>query len=341
MSDRFFCGCANAKDFLEAQADDSIDLLFTSPPYEAARTYGIGFAKSGEDWVKWMIKIVEAAAPKVKGLIAINCEGQTRDYDYSGVPFLLFADLKRAGFNMRKPAVFHRVGIPGSGGPDWLRNDWEPIICLTRPGSLPWSDNTACGMTPKWAPGGEMSHRLSDGTKRNQWGGGGKSTGGERGVDGNLKVNKGRPSHFLHTKKDGTQVVREKRQVIVDQKDGMKEQCQVGYTVPVKANPGNVLKFNVGGGQMGHVIAHRNEAPFPLGLAEFFVKSFCPPNGVVCDPFSGSGTTAHAAIENGRRFVGCDIRQSQVDLTKRRLRTVTPNMCNEIESLLVDQKENE
>ena len=36
-----------------------------------------------------------------------------------------FADLKRAGFNMRKPPVFHRVGIPGSGGPDWLRNDYE------------------------------------------------------------------------------------------------------------------------------------------------------------------------------------------------------------------------
>lgn len=304
MSDRFFCGCANAKDFLDAQADDSIDLLFTSPPYEAARTYGIGFAKSGEDWVKWMIKIVESAAPKVKGLIAINCEGQTRDYDYSGVPFLLFADLKRAGFNMRKPAVFNRVGIPGSGGPDWLRNDWEPIICITRPGSLPWSDNTACGHVPKWGPGGEMSYRHEDGQRKNA--------------------------------RDKKQT-REKRQVITKYKDGMHRQTQAGYLIPTKSNPGNVLKFNVGGGQMGHAIAHRNEAPFPLGLAEFFVKSFCPPNGVVCDPFSGSGTTAHAAIEHGRRFVGCDIRQSQVDLTKQRLRTVTPNMCNEIESLLDPQ----
>ena len=90
---------------------------------------------------------------------------------------------------------------------------------------------------------------------------------------------------------------------------------------------------------MGHAIAHHNEAPFPLDLPAFFVKSFCPPNGVVCDPFVGSGTTAHAAIENGRRFVGCDIRKSQVELTMRRIKTVTPNMFNEIDSLLDSEKE--
>jgi site-specific DNA-methyltransferase (adenine-specific) len=74
---------------------------------------------------------------------------------------------------------------------------------------------------------------------------------------------------------------------------------------------------------MGSDLAHENEAPFPLELAEFFVKSFCPPNGVVCDPFSGSGTTIHAAVANGRRGVGCDLRESQVELVRRRLGTVT------------------
>lgn len=80
----------------------------------------------------------------------------------------------------------------------------------------------------------------------------------------------------------------------------------------------------VGGGQMGHPSAHRNEAPFPLKLAEFFVLSFCPPGGIVVDPFSGSGTTAHAATLHGRRFIGCDVRPCQVALTARRLRSVTP-----------------
>ena len=71
--------CADAIDFLHAQEDDSIDLLFTSPPYELARTYGIGERMvGGEAWVSWMVAVVKAASPKVKGLIAINCEGQHR-----------------------------------------------------------------------------------------------------------------------------------------------------------------------------------------------------------------------------------------------------------------------
>lgn len=303
------CIQADAVEFLLAQADDSIDLLFTSPPYELARTYGIGEKMvGGQAWVDWMVSVVRAAAPKVKGLIAINCEGQTRNYAYSGAPFLLFADLHRAGFNMRKPPIFYRVGIPGSGGPDWLRNDYEPIICVTREGRLPWSDNTACGHPPKWAPGGEMSHRVSDGSKRNQWGGAENGNGSRR-PNGERQVKK-RPGHKINTRP----------------RPGQHSQESTVYEPPALANPGNVLDIKVGGGLMGHLAAHDNEAPFPVDLPAFFVKSFCPPDGLVCDPFNGSGTTCHAAFENGRNFVGCDLRQSQVDLCHRRMKTVTPAM---------------
>lgn len=299
--------CRDAIEFLDAQEDDSIDLLFTSPPYELARTYGIGEKMvGGQAWVDWMLAVVRAAAPKVKGLIAINCEGQTRNYRYSATPFLLMADLHRAGFNLRKPPIFHRVGIPGSGGPDWLRNDYEPIVCVTRPGRLAWSDNTACGHPPKWAPGGGMSHRLSDGKRRTQWGGSEKS-GNHNGKNG--KTSFTRPSHRIHTEREANGEMRKQ-----------------GYVVPVKANPGNVLKFTVGGGAMGHPLAHDNEAPFPLELPTFFVKSFAPPGGVVCDCFSGSGTTMEAAIANGRNFIGCDVRQSQVDLALKRLSSITPDL---------------
>jgi DNA modification methylase len=81
---------------------------------------------------------------------------------------------------------------------------------------------------------------------------------------------------------------------------------------------------------MGHPLAHSNEAPFPIALAEFFVRSFCPPNGLVIDPFCGSGTTGHAALDAGRRFAGCDVRESQVQLTRRRLESgITPDLFAE------------
>lgn len=71
---------------------------------------------------------------------------------------------------------------------------------------------------------------------------------------------------------------------------------------------------------MGSDLAHDNEAPFPLKLAEFFVKSFCPPDGIVLDPFAGSGTTIHAAIKNNRQFIGIDLRDSQIELCKKRIK---------------------
>ncbi len=298
--------CGDCLEVMKDWPDGCVDLVFGSPPYEDARTYGINFKLKGQAWVDWMLLCVIESLRISKGLVAFVVEGKTKQFRWSATPILLMADLHRAGIHLRKPPAFHRIGIPGSGGPDWLRNDYEFIVCCTNGRKLPWSDNTAMGHPPKWAPGGEMSHRLSNGTRKNQWGGSSKSTGGERGKDGVLKQAKPKPSHKfttkLHTKAraDGS----------------MEEQM---YAPPVKANPGNVIRCNVGGGQMGSPLAHENEASFPERLAEFFIRSFCPPAGIVVDLFSGSGTTVAVAEKWGRRWMGIDIRQSQADLTKRRV----------------------
>jgi hypothetical protein len=102
----------------------------------------------------------------------------------------------------------------------------------------------------------------------------------------------------------------------------------VNRPMPKIANPGNVIpcptddliiKARVGGGHMGSTLCHNGEAPFPEHLAEFFILSFCPPGGTVVDCFAGSGTTLAMAKKHGRNALGCDIRQSQVDLTMKRL----------------------
>ncbi len=93
----------------------------------------------------------------------------------------------------------------------------------------------------------------------------------------------------------------------------------IRYTPPEIANPGNLLRFEVGGGHMGSKLTGENEAPFPEALAEFFVKSLCPPGGIVLDVFSGSGTTAAVAHRLDRHGIGCDLRRSQCELGERRI----------------------
>ncbi len=70
---------------------------------------------------------------------------------------------------------------------------------------------------------------------------------------------------------------------------------------------------------MGSKLAHENEAPFPESLAEFFIRSFCPKGGIVLDPFSGSGTTCAVAEKTGRKWIGIDVRESQTQLTTKRI----------------------
>lgn len=50
-----------------------------------------------------------------------------------------------------------------------------------------------------------------------------------------------------------------------------------------------------------------HNAPFPLALATAVIEAWSKPGDTVCDPYTGSGTTAVAARECGRRFVGAEI----------------------------------
>jgi len=280
---------------LRAMESKSIDLIFGSPPYEAQRRYngepGIT-SLVGEAWVSWMLEIFTEATRVSRGLVAFVVNGFTKDFENSATPFMLVADLKRSKscrgcgrrlsalgatgtfcacrcdkfgptFRVRKPPIFARWGTPGSGGPDWLRDNYELIVCATSRDvvKLPYGDPTAIGEPPKYEAGGVATNR---------------------------------------TKSD-------------------KRTRAKKYAKPKLANPGNVRWHKVGGGLMGSPLAHDNEAPFPQSLAREFVLMFCPPGGVVCDPFSGSGTTAAAAVLAGRRYLCFDARASQVELSNRRI----------------------
>lgn len=245
---------------LQAMRKNSVNLVFCSPPYEDARKKA-GNLK-GSDWIIWAIDRFEECLRISKGLVAWVVQGRTRNHEWSGTPQILMHYLTDRGAFFRQPLIFHRAGIPGSGGKDWLRNDYDFIICATSfRGPLPWSDNTAMGHPPKYPPGGPPSHRKKDGSR-------------------------------------------------VDRK---------AYKPPKIANPGNVISGSVGRGHMGSLLAHECSAPFPEYLAEFFIKSFCRPGGIVLDPFSGSGTTAAVATKTGRRFVAIDNDPDMVKLTRKRV----------------------
>jgi hypothetical protein len=300
-------------------ADSTFDLTLTSPPYMDARTYGINAQRGCAAWVEWMLKVVAECQRVTRGPVIIIAAGVTRDRNYwPGCEGLMWEWWKRGGdCHLYRPCYWHRVGIPGSGGKDWFRADVEYAMCFKRPGKLPWSDNTACGHPPKWGPGGEMSHRIANGARVNQWGHGGDGPSCIARLADGSRDRRPRPSHAAMTKGEWAgKCGNGSRRTIGEHKAG-------GYDLPILANPGNLIHTKAGGGHTGHPLAHENEAPYPELLCERFILSLCPPGGRVLDPFSGSGTTVATAARLGRRGIGCDLRMNQCELGTRRL--LTPN----------------
>jgi hypothetical protein len=287
-------------------ADASVDLVIGSPPYIDARLYledgkDLGISRKTGAWVEWMLAVTEEALRVSRGLVLWVVAGKTKNWTYQPAPEGLLWEWQKRGGSCFRPCYWHRVGIPGSGGEQWYRADVEYVLAFKRPGRLPYGDPKANGHPPKWGVGGEMSHRLSDGTRRNQWGHSGTGLRAERRRDGSIG-DAVRPSHRTHTKRRET--------------GEMEDQS---YSVPSLANPGNILKSIVGGGQLGSPLAHENEAPYPVGVPAFFIRSHCSMGGLVLDPFSGSGSTGQAARDLGRDYIGLDLRQSQCLLGTRRL----------------------
>jgi len=57
----------------------------------------------------------------------------------------------------------------------------------------------------------------------------------------------------------------------------------------------------------------------PIALMEYLIKLVTPPEGIVLDPFFGSGTTAIAALNTGRYFIGIEKEKEYVDIAKKRI----------------------
>jgi hypothetical protein len=376
-------------ELMRAMPDGCCSLACTSPPYSAQRTYSIDYRLEGERWVEWMAPRVVEACRVTAGLVCVNMAGPVKDHSYRPVVEWLVSDLTRHHGLVCGPApyVYFRFGIPGSGGAHYHRRDWEPVYCFCRPDVLPlaWSDNTAEGHPPRWAPGGEMSNRLRSGQRVGKFGAGGRTSAGRK-ADGtkdpvknssireDVVVGESGPGLFgepapgkpgvrdalgctasSSRRRTGSGKVEQTgaRKVITRPREGQHSQESTTYDPPTLANPGNVVRERydaeqvrqlledlvtckiepgdvvrclAGGNHMGSPLAHDNEAPYPERLAGFFVRSYCPPGGVVLDPFCGSGTTGAVAVRLGRRFVGFDVRPDQVELTRRRLSAETPDL---------------
>ena len=84
--------------------------------------------------------------------------------------------------------------------------------------------------------------------------------------------------------------------------------------------PGTVMSFgNTCGGESK--LKSKHPAVFPNMLAYDMIECFCPKDGIVIDPFNGSGTTTLAAKCLGRNYIGIDVSEEYNQIARERLET--------------------
>jgi site-specific DNA-methyltransferase (adenine-specific) len=131
-------------------------------------------------------------------------------------------------------------------------------------------------------------------------------------------LSKGKPKTFNPLK---VKSVRQGQEMLVFNKgaDGVNNKV-LGQLKPEKTMT-NIWEYAVGlGGTTNDKIAFKHPAVFPEKLSEDHILSWTNKEDIVFDPMCGSGTTCKMAIKNKRFYIGCDISEEYVKISKERLK---------------------
>jgi adenine-specific DNA-methyltransferase len=86
---------------------------------------------------------------------------------------------------------------------------------------------------------------------------------------------------------------------------------------PLGKNPSDVWEIpNV---KAKHIEKTEHPCQFPVAIPQRLIRALSPANGLVLDPFMGSGSTGVSAVIEDRRFVGIELQKSYYDIAITRI----------------------
>ena len=100
-----------------------------------------------------------------------------------------------------------------------------------------------------------------------------------------------------------------------------KNYCSYDHTKRIISNtyfPRDVLKVN-----WQDSIRGLHPTQKPVSLCEYFIKTYSNKGDIILDPFIGSGTTAVAAVNTGRKYIGFEQDDKYFEIAKNRLEKLT------------------
>lgn len=252
----------DAVEVMKKFPDNSIDLIVTSPPYDAVRDYAgeynFDLHATGEQ-IKRVLK--------EGGVAVVVIQDQTKNFAKSVTSFRTIVDwVDNIGLRLFETVIYRKHGTEGAWWKYRFRVDHEYMPIFLK-GDRPQYFNKEPLKIPSKHGGKVMTGS------------------GNRRTDGTTTKTVTRPIN------------------------------------PTKCR-GTVWDYLMAGDKDS--LKRQHPAVFPDKIPYDFIQCFCPPNGVVLDPFGGCGSTAVAAKRLDRNYIVIDIAKEYCDLAEKRIATV-PN----------------
>ena len=324
----------DALQVLQQFPSDTFDCCMTSPPYWGKREYrngGIGMERNPIDFVESLSKVFVEVQRVLKptGSLWLNIGDTYFQKNLLGIPWrVAIALTDRQGWILRNSVIWNKI----KGGPDntrdRLRNVHENIFHFVKSSKGYYYDADAIRSTPKTTKVVNGSVVTASGVHGVRY---------KRQIELSTELTESEKKSALQALSrvmnsvscgelaDFRMIIRGRQRTTHSDSERIsgraKELRDRGYYF---------LKYHPNGSKPSDVWDILPEdsqnrrthfAAYPEDLCRVPILATSPPNGLVLDPFCGTGTTMLVASQLGRKSVGIDIAPEYLELAEQRTAT--------------------
>lgn len=320
----------DALNVLKKLPDASFDCAMTSPPYWGKREYdngGIGLEKNYTDFIKALFTVFGQVKRVLKdeGSFWLNIGDSYKSKKLLGIPWRLAIDLiDNQGWILRNSVIWNKVKSGMDNAKDRLGNVHENLFHFVKQNQY-YYDADAIRSKPRQAKivngavvsatgvsGVRYRRQIELSTALNE----NEKTLARNALDAAMReVAEGKLSDFRMVIRGQQRVTHSDREKVSGR---AKELRDKGFYFlryhPKGSKPTDVWDI------LPEDTQNRNAhfAPYPEDLCRIPILATCPKNGLVLDPFCGTGTTLFVAKSLNRKSVGIDISHQYLEISEER-----------------------
>jgi site-specific DNA-methyltransferase (adenine-specific) len=316
---------------LKTISRESIDCIMTSPPYWGQRCYengGIGLESKPEHFVDNLLKITKELYRVLKstGSFWLNIGDTYKNKSLQGIPWrVAIKMMDEQGWILRNDVVWNKHKGAMDSSSDKLRNIHEMIFHFVKNNSYYYNDE-AIRLNPKTTTVRNGAIVSASGVCGVRY---------KRQIELSTALSKEEKANAMQDLQQVLQRVEngeipDFRMIIRNQQRATHSDSErvSGRAKELKDRGYYFLLYNQNGSlptDIWEILPEdtqnreKHYAVYPEDLCKIPILATCPPDGIVLDPFCGSGTTNKVAYDLHRKSVGIDISEEYINIAKQRI----------------------